>query len=390
MQEENHYDYIILGAGLAGLMLACTLGDDPFFKNKKILLIDKQDKTINDRTWCFWLKGTSEWEAIISKKWGKIGFKSHDFTQEIDIKPYHYNKIEGSDFYAFCFKKLQKHPNIHFRQERLLSLHSPQNGGEKEDRILVTTEAQTYTASKVFTSILPPRRLEDQKKHQVLNQHFIGWFVETENPVFDPKTAIFMDFSVAQKGNTRFIYVLPTSPTEALVEYTLFSEKLLPNRAYKSGIEDFLLKNQIHNYEIVKKEQGCIPMTAYPFEKYNGKNIMHIGTAGGWTRGSTGFTFRYSEKRTAQLVDFLKHANDLRDFKINDRYRWYDKLFLDVLYKKNEMGSTLFSAMFRHNPIDRIFRFLDGESSLKEDLQIIWSLPKKEFLRAFFRKGFIL
>lgn len=381
MSKENQYDYIIVGAGLSGLMLAVELVNDAFFKEKKILLIDKRDKTQNDRTWCFWLKGNSKWNAVISKKWSCIIISSETFSETIAIAPYTYNKIEGRPFYAFCLEILKKSGQVTFKQENFVAYD------ETKDGVTITTEVSTYTADRLFTSILPPQRLKDQKKYQVLNQHFIGWFIKTEKPVFDPDAATFMDFSVAQKENTRFMYVLPTSPTEALVEYTLFSEKLLPEEEYESSIEEYLLERKILDYKIVEKERGCIPMTAYPFEKHNGKNILHIGTAGGWTRGSTGFTFRYSEKRTDQLVAFLNNQSDLRKFNINDRYRWYDKLFLDVLYRRNDLGSSLFTAMFKKNPTDRIFRFLDGDSSLSDDLKIIWSLPKKEFITALFRKG---
>ncbi len=378
MVQESFYDYIILGAGLSGLGLALQLTEDPFFQDKKILLLDRQEKKEDDRTWCFWHRKDSPWEAIISKKWRKIGFKSADFKAEIPINPYTYNKIKASAYYELCFKRLQKSGQVTFKVEAVRDFKETATGVE------VSTAAQTYNASKLFNSLLPPEILKDQKKHIVLNQHFIGWFIRTEKSVFDPETAIFMDFSIPQRGNTRFMYVLPTSPTEALVEYTLFSEELLPTETYENGIKDYLNDHKIDNYTITATERGCIPMTVFPFEKRNSKHIVNIGTAGGWTRASTGFTFSYTQKRTAELVDFLKENDDFRNWKTCDRYRWYDRLFLDVLYRKNGQGSFIFEAMFKNNPTDRIFRFLDGESSLTEDLKIIWNLPKKEFVRALF------
>ena len=38
------------------------------FSDKKILLIDKEPKTKNDRTWCFWEKGNGFFENIVAKK----------------------------------------------------------------------------------------------------------------------------------------------------------------------------------------------------------------------------------------------------------------------------------------------------------------------------------
>ena len=379
MAQESFYDYIILGAGLSGLGLALQLTEDPFFQDKKILLLDKEGKTKNDRTWCFWHQNNSPWEAIISKKWPKIGFKSAGFDAKIAIYPYTYNKIKGLDYYEYCFARLEKNGQVTFKMEAV------ENFKETTTGIEVHTAAQTYTANKLFNSILPPEILKDQKEDIVLNQHFIGWFIRTEKAVFDPETAVFMDFSIPQRGNTRFMYVLPTSPTEALVEYTLFSEELLPSEIYENGIKNYLTAHKIDKYTITEKERGCIPMTVFPFEKRNSKHVANIGTAGGWTRASTGFTFSYTQKRISELVNFLKENNDLRNWKISDRYRWYDRLFLDVLYRKNEDGSLIFEAMFKNNPTERIFRFLDGESSLAEDLKIIWSLPKKEFVKALYK-----
>jgi len=54
------YDYIITGMGATGLMLAYQMTLDSFFDQKKILLIDKETKDQNDRTWCFWEKGNGK------------------------------------------------------------------------------------------------------------------------------------------------------------------------------------------------------------------------------------------------------------------------------------------------------------------------------------------
>jgi len=76
-----------------------------------------------------------------------------------------------------------------------------------------------------------------------------------------------MDFSVEQKGNTRFMYVLPISKNEALIEYTLFSHNHLENLEYENEIQKYIQKLGIETYKIVETEQGSIPMTCYPFWK---------------------------------------------------------------------------------------------------------------------------
>ena len=90
-----------------------------------------------------------------------------------------------------------------------------------------------------------------QDKYPLLQQHFIGWKIKTSEPAFTADKATFMDFSVAQKGNTRFMYVLPFSKTEALIEYTLFSKDLLPEKEY----EECLLKSKAMS-EVLKSSNS--------------------------------------------------------------------------------------------------------------------------------------
>ncbi len=163
------------------------------------------------------------------------------------------------------------------------------------------------SAKKVFNSIFSYGMATHQHKYPVLQQHFIGWFIKTKKPIFDSDQATYMDFSIPQNGNTRFMYVLPTSVNEALVEYTLFSEHLLPKTEYETAIRDYLAKDLgCSDYEIVETEMGSIPMTAYDFKEHHTKNIRFIGTAGGWAKPSTGYTFKSTAKKIPKLVAHIK------------------------------------------------------------------------------------
>ena len=67
--DSSHFDYIIIGNGLAGLQLALELASDSYFKNKEIALLDPSTKSNNDKTWSFWEKNSSKWTSIIHKSW---------------------------------------------------------------------------------------------------------------------------------------------------------------------------------------------------------------------------------------------------------------------------------------------------------------------------------
>lgn len=349
------------------------------FEDKSILLIDENLKKTNDRTWCFW-EDTNLFDEIVSKKWNSALFANESFQKVLNIEPFQYKKIKGLDFYNLVFELIFKQNNIHFSNQKVIDFE------ELGNHCVVKTDSESYTCNKVFNSILDINRVKLQSKYPLLQQHFIGWFIKSKEAVFNPNCATFMDFSVEQKGNTRFMYVLPTSETEALIEYTLFSKDLLSTSEYESEIENYIQKLGISEFEIIEKEQGNIPMTCYEFWKHNTKNIINIGSAGGWTKPSTGFTFKNVTKKSKELVQFLQSENDFKKFHKKDKFWFYDLLFIDVLYQNNALGSKVFSSIFRNgNPIT-IFKFLDNESSFLEDLQIIWKCPKLPFLKAVFNR----
>ena len=379
-----HFDYIFTGTGLASLMTVYKMILSEKFSDKSILLLDQNVKKTNDRTWCFWEKEESIWNSLVSKKWDSALFANESFNRNFTIKPYVYNKINGLDFYNFVFEEISKQSNITFLYEKVTDIN------ELESHVFVGTEENRYTCNYLFNSIYTKAFAERQNKYPVLQQHFVGWFIRTEEEVFNSEEVTFMDFSVEQKGNTRFMYVLPTSKTEALVEYTLFSEKLLPKEEYENEIEIYLKNLGIEQYEIVEKEQGTIPMTCYPFWGKNTKRVLNIGTAGGWTKASTGYTFKNADKKSSALIVFLQNQDfQMKHFHKKSKFWLYDLLLLDILYRHNELGSAIFSSLFRKGNPKLIFKFLDEETSFSEDVKVILKCPKIPFIKALFRVIFL-
>jgi len=373
----QHYHYIFTGSGLSALMTVYEMLLSGKFNDKSILLIDENTKKTNDRTWCFWDEDNL-FDEIASKKWNQAVFANEKFNRVLELTPYQYKKINGLDFYELILKKISEHKNIHFLNQKVVDF------SELGNHCIVKTEQETFTCNKIFNSIYNPEVVTAQNKFPLIQQHFVGWFIKSKEAVFTPYCATFMDFSVEQKGNTRFMYVLPTSENEALLEYTLFSKDLLSKAAYESEIHNYIENLGITEYEILEKEQGNIPMTCYPFWKHNTKNIINIGSAGGWTKASTGYTFKSASKKSKALVQFLKSESDFTKFHKKDKFWFYDLLLLDILSSKNELGSKIFSSMFRSGNSTVIFKFLDEETSIWEDLQVIWKCPKMLFVKALF------
>ena len=371
----QHYHYIFTGSGLSALMTVYEMLLSGKYADKSILLIDGTPKKSNDRTWCFWDENNL-FDEIVTKKWNQAVFANKKINRVLELTPYQYKKINGLDFYELVFKKISEHKNIHFLNQKVLDYN------ELGNHCVVKTESENFTCNKIFNSIFNSEAVTAQNKFPLIQQHFVGWFIKSKENVFTPNCATFMDFSVEQKGNTRFMYVLPTTETEALLEYTLFSKDLLSKATYEAEIQKYIENLGITEYEIIEKEQGNIPMTCYPFWKHNTKNIINIGSAGGWTKASTGYTFKSASKKSKSLVQFLKSESDFTKFHKKDKFWFYDLLLLDILSSKNELGSKIFSSMFRSGNSTVIFKFLDEETSIWEDLQVIWKCPKMIFVKA--------
>lgn len=377
------YDYIIIGTGAAGLMLANAMISDDFFSGKSILLLDKATKQTNDRTWCFWEKGEGQFDTIVHKKWNHIYFSGKQFSERFNINPYTYKMVRGIDFYSSFLRRLENHSSVVFKQAEVTAVSD--NG----KIVTVSTTDETYTGGKVFNSIFSYKMAIHQNKYPVLQQHFLGWFVKTKKPVFDVDQATYMDFSIPQKGNTRFMYVLPTSQKEALVEYTLFSKDLLPKEEYENAIKDYL-ENVLRcpEYELIETERGSIPMTCYDFQEHHSANVRYIGTAGGWAKPSTGYTFASTAKKIPVLIDYIKTEKPLHSLSFTNRFWFYDLLLLDVLFKDNANGYHIFETLFKNRSPQLIFKFLDEETSFLEDVNYIWGCPKKPFIKALFKRLF--
>jgi lycopene beta-cyclase len=359
------YDYIFTGTGVSGLMTAYRMSLDVWFDDKNILLIDRDIKMSNDKTWCYWEQGEGEWDDILTQKWHNIDFGSPGFLKSIPLGDYSYKMVRSKDLYTFLWQEVHKKKNITRVVEDVLSFEDQGNC------TIINTNRASYKGTKLINSIFNPAILSAQTKYHYLKQHFVGWYIHTEESAFDESKATFMDFDIAQHGNTRFMYLLPLSSHDALVEYTLFSSELLDHKEYEAEIIKYLDDIGVKNYTITEKESGNIPMTCYPFYKNNTANILHIGSAGGWTKASTGYTFSNTGRQTKSLIAFLKNEGDLRKFYKPGRHWWYDLIFLDVLYRHNEAGSQIFTSIFKNNKIKNVFNFLDEKSSLWTDIRIM-------------------
>ncbi len=376
--KETNYQYIIAGAGAAGLSLAIHMIESGLSNDKRILIIDKTTKNENDRTWCFWETGKGKFEECVIQQWEQVSFISPKFHKKINLLPYRYKMIRGIDFYEYCKNKISKHQNITIVQENIVAIYAEGK---------VKTVKEEYNGQFIFNST-QINKTKDGRYHQLL-QHFKGWLIETEEETFDTSAATLMDFTIEQKNECRFMYELPLSKTKALIEFTLFSESLLKEEEYEHELIDYISKKHPQlKYRITEKEFGIIPMTDQPFNAYEGGKIIHIGTAGGATKASTGYTFQFIQKQCDAIIECLKNTTSFEE--INQikprRFYFYDRVFLRVLREKKEPAFKIFTDLFSRLPDSLPFKFLAEETTLMEDVRVLRSFNKSLFAGAAIRQ----
>jgi lycopene beta-cyclase len=368
-------DLAVVGAGGAGLSLLLHLdrllgsGTPP-----SVVLIDPVHRRADDRTWCFWDDGHSDLEDAVHRSWSQATLvDAVGRSRELDLAPLRYVMVRSSQFYALADDAAA----------RLGAVRIPAVADEVQDG-LVRAGGVTVRARWIFDSrpTAPAR-----PANTALLQHFRGWTVRLTRDVFDPDRPVLMDFSVPQPPRgVAFGYVLPSSPRKALVEYTEFSPARLPDAEYDRALHGYLHRRfgaAPTDYIIDHVEDGAIPMTDAVHARRAGRATFRLGTAGGATRGSTGYTFAAMQRQAAAVAEaVLADREPLPPRPYPSRHRWMDAVMLRALDRGLVGGPELFVRLFDRNPADRVLRFLDGASSPREDLALMTTAPVGPMMRA--------
>ncbi len=406
------YDYIIAGAGGAGLSLLHYLMEAPSLASKSILVIDKSFQKTNDRTWCFWDANISAFENLVHHRWDTISIHADGFDKELPTAPFSYKMIQGIDFYNAVLSKAKSKTNIHFQEATILNISvlDTLSASSTASTIVNSTKVNSSKGAKVeweggsamgeyiFSSLLPFQMNQlataaaysnslqsstpSNKQAPFLWQHFKGRVVQFETPVFNKSIAKLMDFNVPQQGATAFMYQLPLNEKEALVEYTVFSENVLAISQYDEVLDAYLAKEFPSSTYITKHDEiGAIPMTQIELASTQAP-IYTIGALGAAIKASTGYAFQFIQEQCKNIVAQLENGLPIQTKVHTTRYQFYDAVLLDILFHHKMEGAEIFKRIFAKNEAATVFKFLSNTSTILEDIKIMRSLPTNIFLPA--------
>ena len=379
--EPGRYGYAILGAGCAGLSLCHYLLERGV--EEPILILDRKGAFADDRTWCFWDVEQTPFSGRAVRRWSSWAVRAEGREIVHTSGRYPYLCLTGADFYEDALEKISAHDNVTVRLGE-----DVRSAKELDDGVLVVTSAGSYLAENVFDARgLPPDSTVFQEARRGgtwISQQFLGLRLRANRPVFDPDTCTLMDFSVDQGRGLRFAYVLPFDGREALVENVYLTETGAPPEAHRHELADYLRGRYgllEGDYEVHGEEWGEIPMTAHRFPRRIGARTHVIGTLGGETRPSTGYTFLRVQRYCRALAAGLTGAGGAPETVHPWRYGPLDRVFLRLLRERPESCPGIYARMFAGTPPDPLVRFLTERSTLPDDARLIGALPKLPFLR---------
>lgn len=368
-------DFAFIGLGAANSLLILRMLEEGLLDGKSAIVLDPDPKKVNDKTYCFWANPDEPivafLDGMIVHSWGQIESKSG--TEELDGMRYY--MVESLGLYEEVRKRIQQ------SQEIAVVTNAVDRTSRTMDGVKLYTEDESFLVQRVFDS--RPAYSKERIGSTVL-QSFVGWRVNFDRSVFQGDTMRLMDFSIPQNESTQFMYVLPTSSTEALVEMTRFDREPLPSDLAESHLKSYLMGFS-GSYDVVDTEEGIIPMSQCVAAHDEDSRITSTGGRAGKIKSTTGYAFKEMYGHANELVDLERNVATIAPRFLLPKKRWsrfrlYDFLLLFILKYKPHWGKPIFERLFSTQRTAQVLRFLEERSKLWWELQMFLKLPIAKFL----------
>jgi len=385
------YDLVILGGGCAGLSLAMALAAEGE-RCPRTLIIESRAEYTNDRTWCYWKDASSGEPYSTRHSWQTMQVTHAGQSVSLDCGATPYQMVEAQDFYAAAQTLIDQQPNIALRLGASV-IGEPSFIGSGNDVWRIRTNAGNVTARSIVDTRAPQQPRLDGA---TLWQSFYGREVECSVAVFNPLSLDLMNFLPPNTRDVPFVYVLPITPTRALIEVTIFGAMPLKPEALCARL-DVAIAERVGSapFKTLRSEHGILPMglaqkstgrsatNLHKKPEPTHKSYVRVGVMAGGARPSTGYAFQ----RIQCWADNCAHALVSDGHPIGHQpdplpLRLMDQIFLDVLRANPSRGGAIFFSLFSRADPARVIRFLSGDAGLIDSLAVIAAMPVLPFVKA--------
>jgi lycopene beta-cyclase len=370
------YDLVILGGGCAGLSLAMAL-DAQGERCPRTLVIESRAEYTNDRTWCFWNSQTANTVYQSQHHWQTMQVSNAGQSVTLDCGLTPYQMVAAQDFYAAAQTAINRQANI------TLGLNTSVVGepGHSNGLWHIRTGAGNVTTRSVVDT--RPTRLP-QLDGATLWQSFYGQEIECSKAIFNPLSLDLMDFLSPDVRDIGFVYVLPVSPTRALVEVTVFGATPLGPAELSARLSTALDK-RIGDaaFTTLRTEHGILPMGLNEAPSQTKAGLVKVGVMAGGARPSTGYAFQRIQRWAGECAQALQSTGQPIGHRLDPfALRVMDQIFLNVLRADPLRGGAIFFALFSKADPARVIRFLSGRAGVIDSLAVVAAMPVLPFLRA--------
>lgn len=380
---SQEYDFVIVGAGLSGVMLARRLLQEPSSApgpgGPRILLVGPSLAHQGRTTFAFWARGATaldEWELA---RWRWLRLIGHDDrVRNLALEDWTYRAVSWDAARTALLSLLARDTRITLIEATVDEVRPG------TDRAHVHFDGQWASGRFVFDS--RPRQDADAslsgdapRRGLTLYQSFHGIWVNSDDIAVDDTAATLLDFSADDGPDLGFAYVLPIDRRTAMVmAVRMAATPDLPDPA--PAVPRELGRD---SWNVIGEERGVTALTTPPAPRRQGPRVLAIGARGGCVRASTGYAVTRILADTDAIVASLRRAG--HPFAIPadpTRDRLLDAIWLHALATQRADLEQAFLALFAGVPIGSVLRFLDGRSSAIDLLRVVGALPPGPFLRA--------
>tara|TARA_B100001989_G_scaffold147251_1_gene104973 strand:- start:2604 stop:3758 length:1155 start_codon:yes stop_codon:yes gene_type:complete len=372
--QNQQVDYIVLGGGCSALSLANQIIDNNI-DGYSFLILESRKKYTDDKSWCFWLEKDDNLKNLISKSWKSFSFSLKGTIIKHRSNKYYYKYIRSIEFYDKSVKKIKNSTNISLNLgEKVIKIIS------KKKKYLVCTNKKKYFAKNIIDT-RPKQNI--YLKHPFLFQSFLGYEIKVNKYKSNFNFAKIMDNMRVKHNNFFFDYILPMGLNKFLIEITSFSKNSISVNTLQSMLNSTIKANNFQNYKVIRKEYGVIPMGFIKENlRTNKKNYFYAGTLGGAVRPSSGYAFLRIQKWAIECANLLKNNKPLTSHqKEKVIIKKLDMLFLKILIKNLNIAPYIFFTFLKRIPTDSFIRFMNGNARNFDYIKIIYSMPKRIFLK---------
>jgi lycopene beta-cyclase len=379
----SKYDFVIVGAGFSGVMLARRLLADPRLtvspaQGPRILLVDRHLTGRGRTTFAYWSQRPTVLDRWELASWRWLRVIGHDERiRTLGLDGWRYRAVSWDHARADLLGQLAEDPRVTLLEAFVDEVRD----GPDVARVRVGDD--WVSGRFVFDS--RPRRTGQvrvgpaSRRALTLYQSFRGIWVRTEEVDVDVSAATLLDFSADDGPDLGFAYVLPVDPRSAMV----MAVRMGPGTELPDPAPAVPRELGQDGWEVVGQECGVTALVTPAPARRDGARVLAIGGRGGRVRASTGYAVTRILADTERIAAFLRDRGHPFAIPADPRRdRLLDAIWLHALATNRAALEPAFLALFAGVPIGAVLRFLDGRSNPSDLLRVVRALPPGPFLQA--------